>query len=443
MNSDDDSRERHENTSADKDMREARPATKALKSVLAGLLLSAVTLAVMAVGGEVFLRERAPSFKTEWPVVFDPAIGYRFQPGAEVATTNNLDYWNRQRANSLGFLDREPVPPEQRPGSCHLVLIGDSFVEAHQVDIKDKAQVLLEQMAAQKHPELKLTTAGFGISDTGQINQLPYYDLFARRQAPRIVVLVFVKNDFSDNSALIQAVNHAHDPAHQNKLFARRKPDGGFELQPIEPDWQKYVLAPPPDAEGSGGVRAWLRNNSGLYRWTEDLAWRGRLFVARWWYGPSAAAFGSDRIVYNAHLLAQRPQWAALLGSWDVEKTPAIDEVYFDADIAPIFQEAVAFTGFALDQFQERSRRDGFHLIILATQTMRRDDGSGAAFDRLARLAAARDIPVIDLYEHIRSHGGRVADARLRYDGHWSPQGHRWAAEAVLDYVGAHPALCR
>jgi hypothetical protein len=100
----------------------------------------------------------------------------------------------------------------------------------------------------------------------------------------------------------------------------------------------------------------------------------------------------------------------------------------------------LAFTGFALDQFQERTHRGGFNLLIL--QTMKREDGSGLAFDRLERLAKARNIPVIDLYAYIRTHGGRTIDARRLYDGHWSPQGHRWAAEAVLDHLAAHPALC-
>lgn len=40
--------------------------------------------------------------------------------------------------------------------------------------------------------------------------------------------------------------------------------------------------------------------------------------------------------------------------------------------------------------------RCGFNLLIL--QTMKREDGSGLAFDRLERLAKARNIPVIDLY---------------------------------------------
>jgi hypothetical protein len=398
-------------------------------NVAPGLGISVVLVFVVALVGEIYFRASTPSFVTstpsfvtEWPVVFDPQIGSRFRPNAEVATTNNRDYWTRQRANSIGFLDREPVSPEARPGTCHLVFIGDSFVEAHHVEIEQKVQVVLERMSAERLPEFKLTTAAFGISDTGQLNQLPIYDLFAHRQHPKVVVLVFTIGDFSDNSAVIQAIK-GYDPAHMPKLFARRNAAGDMELQPIDPHWSNFGLLR--FEQNPGRLRAWLLQHSKLYRWIEDKnAWRVR----------------SDQLLRYARVIAERPEYASLMRDWDLAKTPSIDEVYNDESLAPIFREALDFTGFALDQFQERAHRDSFNLLILATEYMKQ--GTGLAFDRLERLAKARNIPVIDLYGFIRAHGGRSKDAHFRHDGHWSPQGHRWAAEAVLDYLAAHPALC-
>jgi hypothetical protein len=128
------------------------------------------------------------------------------------------------------------------------------------------------------------------------------------------------------------------------------------------------------------------------------------------------------------------------MSDWDMAKTRSTDEVYYDEPLALIFREALEFTGFTLDQFQERAHRDGFNLLILAA--LKHGDGSGLAFDRLERLAKARNIPVINLYSLIRAHGGRSKDAHLRHDGHWSPQGHRWAAEAVLEHLAGHLVLC-
>ena len=50
-------------------------------------------------------------------------------PDMEMRFTNNLDFWTTARTNSLGFLDREPPDPDLAAASCHIAVIGDSFVE--------------------------------------------------------------------------------------------------------------------------------------------------------------------------------------------------------------------------------------------------------------------------------------------------------------------------
>ncbi|MGZ5545294.1 MAG: hypothetical protein ACXWIU_11515, partial [Limisphaerales bacterium] len=300
------------------------------QNILPGIFISIVMLVLLAAAGEFYLRTKTKtqSFVTAWPVVFDPQVGFRFQPNADVATTNNLDYWTRQKSNSLGFLDREPVAPEARPGSCHVVFIGDSFVEAHQVEIDQKVQVVLEKLAAERASALKLTTAGFGISDTGQLNQLPFYDQFARLQQPKIVVLVFVKNDFADNSAFLQGVTRGADPEHMPRQYASAKPGGGFELQPIDPKWDTFLLQPRFEGTPPNVVRGWLLQESLAYRWFEENAWRAALLFGRLWYGNSAVAYGSDAISYYGKILAQRPQYVQAFKGWDPATTPAVDEVF-------------------------------------------------------------------------------------------------------------------
>lgn len=414
-------------------------------NVAPGVFISLILVLMVAAGGETYLRLRVPFTGSIWLARFDPRVGYIVEPGAEVATTNNFDYWTRQRANSIGFLDREPVPSERRTDGCHLVFIGDSFVEAHQVTIDKKVQVVLETLAAKELPSLKLTTAAFGQSDTGQINQLAYYDHFARAQKPNVVVLVAVKNDFSDNSVTLQAINHGRDPDHMPRLVARRTSDESFVLQPIDLDWSKYMLARPiekPPTEANK-LNEWIKQHSLIYRWLVEASWRVVLFVERKVYGQTAVMAGQNPIVRNAHILAQRPQFASVLDDWNPETQPAIDEVFFEERLPKVFHEALDFTGFALDQFQERARRDGFKLLILATQTLKRESGSDRPFKLLKELADKRGIPVIDLYAHIEAQNGRISDARLLGDGHWSPQGHKWAAEAVLKYLADHQDLCR
>jgi len=67
------------------------------------------------------------------------------------------------------------------------------------VAIADKFHVRLEKMAARELPHLGITTQAYGIANTGQINQLPFYDEYARHLTPKLVVLVFYRNDFGNN----------------------------------------------------------------------------------------------------------------------------------------------------------------------------------------------------------------------------------------------------
>ena len=100
-----------------------------------------------------------------------------------------------------------------------------------------------------------------------------------------------------------------------------------------------------------------------------------------------------------------------------------------------------ALLGFALDQFVERTRRDGAALVILAAYDL---GGRGdRAFGRLHALAAARGIPVINQHDYIVSRGQKVRDAHWPRDAHWSPAGHQWAADALLEHLRHNPQICR
>ena len=140
----------------------------------AGLALAALVLAALA--GEAWLRLTKPFMSNASPMCFVPAVGLLHEPNAEVRWTNWHDFWTVSHANRRGFLDREPPPADRAAASCHVSLIGDSFVDAKEVPIADKVQVRLEALAGRRLPHLDVTTSAFGIAGTGQIAQLPFYD---------------------------------------------------------------------------------------------------------------------------------------------------------------------------------------------------------------------------------------------------------------------------
>lgn len=418
-------------------------------AALAGLLLAA------GLAAEGALRLAAPFGSWRTPVRFVPGAGFLAEPGAEVRATNGLDFWTVSRANRLGFVDREPPGPEEAGGTCRVVLIGDSYVDAREVAIADKVQVVLERRAAEELPGLRVRTSAFGWGDTGQVNQLPFYDRFARPLRPALLALVVYWSDFGDNSAFLQAIQGGYDPARMPFASAYRSEEGEIRLRPPHPEalarrrpaGSGLAAAAPP-----GVRRAWAqaRDASRLLDWLTVRLVRpldgflGRLRVRR---GGGEA---DDRVAYDPAALRAIPEYRALLEGW--RRPPgylpwavalALDSAeWTGARLPPPYRDAVELTAFALDEFRERAERDGAELVLLAPPLF---GAWKAPFRVMESLAAERGIPVLDLHERlVRRDGGaaRIGDLHFPNDIHWNPAGHRFAAEALLDHLRGHPEIC-
>ena len=218
----------------------------ALRLVGWNVLFLVAGLALIGVVGEMYFRLRAPFLESGIPYAWSPTIGRIYTPNAEVRSTNRLDFWTESRTNSLGFVDREPIGIERAAASCHIAMIGDSYVEARQVPIADKFHVRLEELAAEELRHLDIATSAFGIYSTGQVNQLAYYDEFARALGPALLVLVFVDNDFMNNAPILHGLHRRRDPDRLIEVSATRGADGTITLRPPipllrSPDWPPWL----------------------------------------------------------------------------------------------------------------------------------------------------------------------------------------------------------
>lgn len=415
-------------------------------AVLAGLWLA------VGLAAEAALRFAAPFGSARAPARFVPEAGFLLEPGAEVRATNGLDFWTVSRANRLGFLDREPPGPETAEGTCRVVLIGDSYVEAREVAVTDKVQVVLERLATRKLPHLGVRTSAFGRRDTGQVNQLPFYDRFARPLGPALVVLVAYWSDFGDNSALLQAMQGGYDPTRMPFASAYRDKGGEIRLRPPHPE--AFARRTPvglglAEAAPPAARRAWegARDASRLLDWLTVRAIRPlngflRRFAARRRGTPAERGAGAgprDIPEYRALLAGwRRPPgylpWAAAL---------ALDSAEWTGEgLSPPYRDAVELTAFALDEFRARTERDSAELVMLAPSLF---GAWRAPFRVMEALAAERGIPVLDLHERlVRRDGGAagIEDLHFANDIHWNAAGHRFAAEALLDYLRARPEVC-
>ena len=254
-------------------------------------------------------------------------------------------------------------------------MIGDSFVKAWQVPIPEKFHIRLEEMAARELSHLDVTTSAFGIGATGQISQLAFYDEYARHLRPKLIVLVFVPNDFQNNFPLWKSIRSGLDPEHLPYVSAVRAEDGRFRLRPPDPDYERFRLPRFSGSPSTPSSRAFICGTRAF-----RASWFLALQCTKWALLFNKHEIGtSAQSVARAKLLSRRPAYAPLLDGWQPvsrgnvqtrpanEDSPSFFPLFRDRNLSPFYREALAFTAFGLDEFKERAERDGVGLVILAT----------------------------------------------------------------------------
>ncbi len=387
-------------------------------------LLLVLGAALIAMAGEACLRLTMPFMTSRGLREFVPNVGHLRPPNTEIRYTNQLDFWNVSRTNSLGFLDREPPSLDRAAATCHISIIGDSFVEAREVPIHDKFQVRLEELAADELPHLNITTSAFGVGDVGQVQQLPFYDEYARLLHPKLLVLVFVLNDFPDNAPVLRALRLEGGSEEQLlEPTVRRRSDGKLELS----------LPQAPLPSSSRTRPSWAA------RAMEEAV--DRSWLLHWLREKKRALSPRDqnhKFIRDLEALRRQPDYTALLEGWRPTTHPSMRGIFNRRDLPPIFEDALQYTRFALEQFRQRADRDGAKLVILASHMLH----GHLMIERLSEMAATLGIPVIDQGDYILRQGASLSDANWPHDGHWNSAGHRWAAEALLEHIEEHPAIC-
>ena len=409
-------------------------------------LLIVAGLALIAAAGEMYFRMSVPygfifspkdfSGGNSWRFV--PNVGMMPEPNSEARYTDHRGYWMIARSNSLGFLDRELISPGRAAESCHIAFIGDSFAEGKEVAIADKAQVKLEERAARDLPHLDVTTSAFGLSATGQINQLAFYDEYAQHLRPKVLALVFGNNDFSDNSTILDAIDSGLDPDHMPWVTAEKGTDGALELRPPDPDYEKFRLPPRP-GQAQTDISAIERAKNQASKHSYFAQWLGN--TIRWTFPNQMQTLKSQHVTWKAEQLSRRPRYSKILQGWPPSGYTYISQGFRESNMPPVFEDALEYTKFGLERFKRRAERDDAKLVILAVHRMKMW-GGGSSFNRLTAIADELGIPVIDQHEYIIRMGAKPKDAQLKYDIHWGKNGHKWAAEALLEWLKDNQDVC-
>jgi len=192
-----------------------------MKPLLKNVLLSLTAMAVLLGALELFLRAtHFAGARVAWTQP-DDRIGWRFTPGHDYWHFKENDHPISGRINALGWRDVERSR-EKQAGMFRIAVLGDSFVEALQVELDSTFCRIVERGLAQRLGR-PVEVMNFGRSGTTTSEQLLLLESDALPCAPDLVVLLFVPdNDIGD-----VAPGTALDPM---RPFFRERSDGSLQL---------------------------------------------------------------------------------------------------------------------------------------------------------------------------------------------------------------------
>lgn len=398
------------------------------KRFLLPLGLAAGGMVVAVLGIELVCRlVLPPHCESVWPSRHNPRVGFTFEPGAQVRWGGvkgmPQEFCVSEQANSLGLLDREHAR-EKPAGTLRVVYLGDSFLEAAQVRMEDKFHVLLEERLAAELGR-PVESIALGYSGMGTANLLAFWEEWGAGYSPDLVVLLVVNNDLKNNMPDLECAGNGWDPSHPPRLFFRFDGSGQLVRIPIDPQWQSHATPRSSHRGTAQRLDDFLGRYSAAYAFIVPRLrmqpWARGLLIRLGLLTPESAPQSLEEIKlqdYFNHLAP--PPWA---------------------------EEALRLQGALLARFRDAVGASGARLLVVYVPSVPEATRLGEEYQvggisgrfglrgqRVGHEAAAVGLPYLDLGEtfHARPGPDRVS---FRYDPHWSPQGHAWAAEDIAGFI--------
>ncbi|MFN8636796.1 MAG: SGNH/GDSL hydrolase family protein [Chloroflexota bacterium] len=375
-------------------------------AILAGLLVPLLLL-------EVVLRLFGPilpgNYDTGAYLVRDETLGHFHVRGFH-GWIKAPEFTTEVQISPLGLRDRRQSYAKP-PGTFRVLLLGDSFLEAVQVQqwqgVAERLEVLLNQDSPRPVEVINGGVAAYG---TGQ--ELLLLDQVGAQFQPDLVVLLFfVGNDLTNNNYRLELWD--------GDLKLRLKPY--FDLEGNSQEL-KYIPGPPPVPRN--GFAETMRRSSVLYNVVETGVYNKlQLSYPR----EQLEAIGGLRTPLTGLYDTQPPdEWArawriseALLGRIRDRST----QLGAPLVVAGIPEWRVLDPAAWEDEIRKSNPRSN-----------RLDSGRlkiGAPIDNLAEVVSRVGVPFIDLQPPIEAAGRDGTRLYYDFDKHWTAAGHAVAAEAI------------
>lgn len=416
------------------------------RGCLGRLALVLISLVLALVATEVIIRLVLPAP----PMLghFDPLLGLSLRPGAE-------GWWRREhtawvKINSLGHRDVErPWKRDARgnwikpPGTRRILLLGDSFVEAFQVDLaKTFGQILERALKARgdwRPFHWEVVNAGMsGIGTTHEYLLLKHRGFHL---LPDVVILfVCLRNDLMDNSPEYGHTERPNITLKNGRLVV----DSGFKdrgLNRIRRSWWGRILY-------------WLIPRSHILRWINDKKYE----ILELWKGLFSGGKSGEPVGRR-----RRAGVEAADKSFYLRLVPFTPSCWEFADMPLAYLDLLAFTGRVwrvtervLAEMNRLCRERGVKFLVVLIpvpeqvdaalrDAWRRDNPTlelNLIEDRFIDICRKNGIPVLALRPGVirvtRDRGGelyRYGSANAPQYGHFTARGHAVVARLLLDYL--------
>lgn len=164
------------------------------------IVLSLIVFIVFLTALEIFFRvTHLFNARISWTEP-DPLIGYKFTPGKTYWSLRENDHPITGRINSFGWRDEE-WSIEKPDNVYRIAIIGDSFVEAIEVEQDRTFMAVAEREFNQKSNGLKIEFLSFGRMSFTQTEELLVLKNMVEKFSPDMVMVLFLPdNDIRDIS---------------------------------------------------------------------------------------------------------------------------------------------------------------------------------------------------------------------------------------------------
>lgn len=300
-------------------------------------------------------------------------LGWSLARDLDRAVGNEDGDRNRFATNEQGYRGA-PLRVAKPQGHRRVLLLGDSFTEAIQVDQTQTFAARLTELA----PQVEFVNAG--VACYGTVQQLRYLEQTGLDLAPDAVLLQYCSNDLIDN---IRRWFVGMGPRPHARLTAQ----GAVEIVPIDlADYGPFCLPLPV----GDTARGFLWHHSMLYRYLTERVWQ------------PARARELERLDY------------AIGPTTPPEDRVTIQRLLLDRLATLLAQRGVAFG------------------LVVAPLRSEVEDADAAPDADLLAWARDRGVPAVSLLEPMRASRQAGRSPYFARDEHWNATGHRIAAEHVV-----------